>query len=344
MAFQIDNIPAHFATNIAIIHTLDKKTPFYLGFFSNFAKEMSSVMQPENHQLSDNPSLSCTASCEAKAGSIRCGGHLMDFSSPAVMGIINCTPDSFFEESRTFNVEAVMHRAVGMAEAGVDIFDIGGYSSRPGAAEVSPEEEWRRLDMALAPIRKAFPDIPVSVDTFRASVARKCVENYNVEIINDIGGGTLDPDMWATVADLKTAYVLMHMRGRPETMQSLTDYGDVTAEVMKDLAFKLDSLRLMGVADVIIDPGFGFAKTVRQNFSLLDNLEIFQQLGCPVLAGLSHKTMIWKTLGITPAEALDGTIALDTVALMKGADILRVHDVKPAVQTVALLNAMNNSK
>lgn len=297
-------------------------------------------MQPENHNIP----CGLSAGSAERARTIRCGGRLLDFSSPLVMGIINCTPDSFFEGSRTFSSDSVRLRATEMASEGVDIFDIGGYSSRPGAEEVSPEEEWRRLDMALAVIRKNFPDIPVSVDTFRASVARRCVENYNVEIINDIGGGTLDPDMWDTVAQLKTAYILMHMRGRPETMQTLTDYNDITADVIKDLAFKLDRLRLMGVADVIIDPGFGFAKTVAQNFTLLENLDMFQQLGCPVLAGLSHKTMIWKTLSISPSEALDGTIALNTVALMKKADILRVHEVKPAVQTVALLNELRKAK
>ena len=234
----------------------------------------------------------------------------------------------------------IMRRADRMVEDGVDIFDLGGYSSRPGAQEVAPEEEWRRLDTALAPLRSRYPDVPVSVDTFRSEVARRCVSEYGVEIINDISGGDLDPDMWQTVADLKVAYVLMHMRGTPSTMQRLTDYKDVTAEVLTDLAAKVDRLRSMGVADIIVDPGFGFAKDVDQNFRLLAELDVFRRLGCPLLAGMSHKTMIWKTLDITPEESLNGTVVLDTVALMKGADILRVHEVKEAVETVRLFERL----
>lgn len=269
-------------------------------------------------------------------------GKLTGFSRPWVMGIVNVTPDSFYEASRSFAADEIRRRADGMAAEGVDCFDIGGYSSRPGASDVSADEEFSRVARALDLVRRDFPEIPVSVDTFRATVARRCVEGWNVEIINDIGGGTLDADMWPTVARLKCAYILMHMRGTPATMQSHAIYSDVTAEVISDLAFKLDSLRALGVADVIIDPGFGFAKTVEQNFRLLDELEAFRVLGCPLLAGMSHKTMIWKTLGITPAESLNGTVVADTVALMKGADILRVHEVKEAVQTVKLLQQMGS--
>ena len=261
---------------------------------------------------------------------------IYDFESPKVMGIINVTPDSFFSGSRTPDLSSLSERLKKMLQSDPDFFDIGGYSSRPGAADISPEDEWDRLAPGLELLRKLSSSTPISVDTFRASVARKSVENFGVEIINDISGGTLDDEMWHTVADLKCAYVLMHMRGNPETMSSLTDYEDVTAEVLEDLAFKLAELRQLGVANVIIDPGFGFAKTVEQNFRLLRDLEVFRSLGCPLLAGLSRKSMIWKTLGTTPSEALNGTTALNAIALQKGADILRVHDVAEARECVTL--------
>ncbi len=275
--------------------------------------------------------------------SIRVGGDLMTFDIPRVMGIINVTPDSFYSGSRCFDAETVKKRVEEMRLEGADIIDIGGYSSRPGAADVDPEEEYRRLAEGLAIIRDIWENAVVSVDTFRADVARRCVEDWSVNIINDIGGGTLDRRMWETIADLGVAYVLMHTRGTPKTMGQLTEYDDVTADVLKDLAFKTDKLREMGVADIIVDPGFGFAKTVGQNFKMLAELDIFHEIGAPVLAGVSRKTMIWKTLGITPEESGDGTQVLDTVALMNGADILRVHDVKPAVQAVKLISALKSS-
>lgn len=271
---------------------------------------------------------------------INVGGNLMDFRSPKVMGIVNVTPDSFYGGSRVETAEAVRRRVAEMRRDGADIIDIGGFSSRPGASDVSPEEEYNRLAGGLEAVRIEWPEAIVSVDTFRAEVARRCVEEWGVAIVNDIGGGTLDPDMWNTVAELGVTYVLMHMRGTPATMTGLSDYGDVTAEVLSDLAFKLAKLREAGVADVIIDPGFGFAKTVEQNYRLLADLREFRVLGAPLLAGLSRKTMIWKTLGVTADEARDGTIALDTVALMNGADILRVHDVRPAVETIKLLEQL----
>lgn len=271
---------------------------------------------------------------------INVGGNLMDFRSPKVMGIVNVTPDSFYGGSRVETAEAVRRRVAEMRRDGADIIDIGGFSSRPGASDVSPEEEYNRLAGGLEAVRIEWPEAIVSIDTFRAEVARRCVEEWNVAIVNDIGGGTLDPDMWNTVAELGVTYVLMHMRGTPATMTGLTDYGDVTAEVLSDLAFRLAELREAGVADVIIDPGFGFAKTVEQNYRLLADLREFRVLGAPLLAGLSRKTMIWKTLGVTADEARDGTIALDTVALMNGADILRVHDVRPAVETIKLLEQL----
>lgn len=271
---------------------------------------------------------------------INVGGNLMDFRSPKVMGIVNVTPDSFYGGSRVETAEAVRRRVAEMRRDGADIIDIGGFSSRPGASDVSPEEEYNRLAGGLEAVRIEWPEAIVSVDTFRAEVARRCVEEWGVAIVNDIGGGTLDPDMWDTVAELGVTYVLMHMRGTPATMTGLSDYGDVTAEVLSDLAFKLAKLREAGVADVIIDPGFGFAKTVEQNYRLLADLREFRVLGAPLLAGLSRKTMIWKTLGVTADEARDGTIALDTVALMNGADILRVHDVRPAAETIKLLEQL----
>ncbi|MEE1022269.1 MAG: dihydropteroate synthase [Muribaculaceae bacterium] len=267
----------------------------------------------------------------------------MDFSVPRVMGIINVTPDSFYASSRTVDAAAVSARVAGMVAAGVDILDVGGYSTRPGAPDVSADEDYARLARGLEAIHRDYPDIPVSVDTFRAGVARRCVEDWNVDIINDIGGGTLDPEMWDTVADLGVAYVLMHIKGTPQTMQSHTDYDDVAADVLSDLARKAAELHARGVADVILDPGFGFAKTVEQNYRLLSALPLFRRLGMPVLAGLSHKTMIWKPLGITPAESTVPTVALDAMALQLGADVLRVHEVEPAVQTVKLFRLLRDN-
>ncbi|MCM1291887.1 MAG: dihydropteroate synthase [Prevotella sp.] len=268
--------------------------------------------------------------------SINIGGKLMTFDIPKVMAIVNVTPDSFVPGSRTMGGQDIERRISEITSQGADIIDIGGYSTRPGAAEVSPEEEYTRLARGLELIRKVVPQSVVSVDTFRADVARKCVEEWGVSIINDISGGDLDEDMAETVAELGVAYVAMHTRGTPATMQQMTTYDNVTAEVLEDLAAKLSRLRLLGVNDVIIDPGFGFAKTVSQNYQLLRELEIFKALGVPVLAGLSRKSMIWRPLGISPEDAADGTTALGMVALLNGADILRVHDVRPAVETVKL--------
>lgn len=277
------------------------------------------------------------------AAPVRTRGGIMDFYVPRVMGIINVTPDSFYASSRTVDAAAVSARVAGMVAAGVDILDVGGYSTRPGAPDVSADEEYARLARGLEAIRRDYPDIPVSVDTFRAGVARRCVEDWNADIINDIGGGTLDPEMWDTVADLGVAYVLMHIKGTPQTMQSHTDYDDVAADVLSDLARKAAELHARGVADVILDPGFGFAKTVEQNYRLLSALPLFRRLGMPVLAGLSHKTMIWKPLGITPAESTVPTVALDAMALQLGADVLRVHEVEPAVQTVKLYRLLRDN-
>ena len=265
-------------------------------------------------------------------------GQLMDFAVPKVMAIVNVTPDSFFSGSRLANAEEIRNRIRTVREEGADILDVGGYSSRPGAAEVSEEEEYSRLARGLEIIRDEWPEAPVSIDTFRSDVARRCIEEWGADIVNDISGGTLDPEMWRMVGDLKPVYVLMHMRGTPATMQSMTDYEDVTAEVITDLSRKCYELRGLGVNDIIIDPGFGFAKTVEQNFQLLRELGEFCKMGMPVLAGLSRKSMIWRKLGITPEESLAGTIALNTMAVERGANILRVHDVKPAVQVISLIS------
>lgn len=268
-------------------------------------------------------------------------GNLLEFTAPTVMGIINVTPDSFYAGSRVSGSELTERVGLMLAD-GAGMIDIGGYSSRPGADEVNPDEELSRLAPAISAIRAAFPDVLLSVDTFRASVAEECV-SLGVDIINDIGGGNLDPEMFSTVARLKVPYVLMHMRGTPATMQSMTEYEDVMTEVLRDMAFKVDALHQLGVRDVIVDPGFGFAKTVDQNFRLLAGLRAFSELGCPVLAGLSRKTLIWKELGTNPEHALNGTTALNMVALLNGADILRVHDVREAAETVRLFEALRRN-
>ena len=235
------------------------------------------------------------------------------------MGIVNVTPDSFYEGSRT-GVGQVTDRVARMLDEGADIIDLGGYSTRPGAAEVSAADELGRLLPAVDEIRRRFPDIPLSVDTYRAAVAAECLA-HGADIVNDIGGGDLDTEMFETVAEARAPYILMHMRGTPATMQTMTDYEDVAADVLRDLAFKTDRLHQLGVCDVIIDPGFGFAKTTDQNYRLLGALGALRELGCPLLAGISRKTMIWKELGITPDESLNGTTALNMIALMNGADI-----------------------
>ncbi len=217
-----------------------------------------------------------------------------------------------------------------MIEEGADILDLGAYSSRPGADDISAEEEWYRLEPALEIIRKRLPGIPLSVDTFRAQIVKKA-QAYQVEMVNDISGGN-DPDMYTTVAQNDMAYVLMHMRGTPQTMKSLSTYDNILTEIFSYFKERLDRARNQGIKDIILDPGFGFAKNIEQNYFLLDNLHYFRSLGCPILAGFSRKSMIYKKLNISAAEALNGTTVLNTIALIKGASILRVHDVKQAVE------------
>lgn len=251
------------------------------------------------------------------------------------MGILNATPDSFYAGSRKTNIGDLLRLAEQMLADGADILDIGGYSSRPGAEHISEEQEQNRVVEAIAEIHNAFPKAIISVDTFRASVANAAV-SAGAAIVNDISGGSMDADLHAEVSKLGVPYVLMHMRGTPKNMGQLTDYEDVLIDLVKYFSHKIESLRSQGVSDIVVDPGFGFAKTPTQGFSLLHNLRKFQLLECPVLVGVSRKSMISKTLGITPEEALNGTTVLNTIALMNGANLLRVHDVKEAAQAIAL--------
>jgi dihydropteroate synthase len=262
-------------------------------------------------------------------------GTLVDLSQPAVMGILNVTPDSFYAGSRVAHLDEVVRRAGEMLEHGATFLDVGGYSTRPGAADISPSAELGRVVPAVEAVRKAFPDALVSVDTFRAAVARAAVE-AGAGMVNDISGGTLDAEMFGTVAALQIPYVLMHLRGTPQTMTSYTQYEDLPREVFEYFVRKVFALRQLGVKDIVLDPGFGFAKTPDQNYELLRHWDVFRPLGLPMLAGLSRKSMIYKKLGIPVAEALNGTTVLNTIALTRGAAILRVHDVKEAVQAVRL--------
>lgn len=259
---------------------------------------------------------------------------------PWVMGILNVTPDSFYSGSRMGVDEMrIGERVEEILKEGGDIIDIGAYSTRSNADDISPEEEYSRLKIGLNVIKNIDANAIVSVDTFRADVARRCVEEFGVDIVNDVSGGTLDDDMFATVANLKVPYILMHMRGTPATMQQLTEYNDVTRDVIDDLHKKKCALNDLGIDDVIIDPGFGFSKIVEQNFEMLNRLEDFKQLDAPLLVGVSRKSMIYRTLGCTPVESLNGTTVINTISLLKGAHILRVHDVKEAVEVCKLVGS-----
>ncbi len=269
-------------------------------------------------------------------------GKLVELQRPWVMGILNVTPDSFYAESRTPMAEPVgiAERAEKMLLEGADIIDVGAYSSRSGAEDISPLEEMRRLEVALAAVRNVAPDVYVSVDTFRADVARQCVEHFGVDAINDISGGVLDKSMPKVVAKLGVPYIIMHMQGKPETMQQAPEYKDVVAEVLEFLARQQQRFFEAGGKDVIVDPGFGFGKTLLHNYRLMDRLEDFHELHAPLLVGVSRKSMIYKLLETTPQEALNGSTVLHTIAMMKGAHLLRVHDVKAAVEARSLLETM----
>lgn len=267
-------------------------------------------------------------------------GQLLSLDEPQVMGILNVTPDSFYAGSRKQTEAAIIDRIETILREGASIIDVGGYSSRPDAAEVSETEEMQRLEMALQPLLQHYPDVVVSVDTFRSSVARQCVEKYGVAMINDISGGELDERMFDTVAQLRVPYIMMHMRGTPQTMQQQTDYEDVTADLLKYFSQKLERLFRLGVNDVILDPGFGFSKTLAQNYELMRHLDDFRIFGLPLLVGVSRKSMIYKLLETTPEESLNGTTVLHTYALLQGADILRVHDVRAAKEAIRIVQQL----
>ena len=274
---------------------------------------------------------------------INVNGSLLDLSQPRVMGILNVTPDSFYAGSRTQTEAEIVRRMKQIVSEGAAIIDIGAYSSRPNADNVCAREEMERLRMGLKILFEIQPDAVVSVDTFRADVARMCVEEYGVAIINDIAAGEMDADMFHTVAALNVPYIMMHMQGTPQSMQQHPHYDNLLEEVLLYFARKVQQLRDLGVKDIILDPGFGFGKTIEHNYELLSHLEDFRIFELPLLVGVSRKSMIYRLLDITPQEALNGTTVLDTICLLKGADILRVHDVKEAVETVRIVQAMRNN-
>ena len=277
-----------------------------------------------------------------KPFSLNLKGELIEVTRPQVMGILNVTPDSFYSDSRSFDAEAISRRIDEMVSEGVDIIDLGAYSSRPGADEVPPQQEMQRLEMGMEILCKKAVSVPISIDTFRAEVAEFAIKTLGADIINDISAALLDENMISTVAQLKVPYIAMHMRGNPSTMSQLTHYDNVTAEVMRELSERINRLTLAGVNDIIIDPGFGFAKTTEQNFELLRNIELLHELGYPLLVGVSRKSMIYKSLNITASEALNGTTVINTLALQAGAAILRVHDVKAAHEAIKLIQLTNN--
>lgn len=275
--------------------------------------------------------------------SLNLSGRLVEFDRPAVMAIVNATPDSFFAGSRVATADQVARRTESLLAEGADIIDLGACSTRPGSESPDADEELRRLEPAFEAIRRVSADVPVSVDTFRASVARRCVTELGADIINDISGGTLDPAMFDTVAETGAPYVMMHTRGTPETMQQLTDYsaqGGVTAAVLEFFAERIADLAGRGVADIIVDPGFGFAKTVEQNWQLMRELPALLALGRPVLAGISRKSMLTRPLQISADEALPATVAANVMALERGAMILRVHDAAAARQAIATVSLL----
>jgi dihydropteroate synthase len=279
-------------------------------------------------------------SSDLKNKTINIKGFLMDFSTPKVMGILNITPDSFFEGSRKQTEEEIRRRVMQIMEEGADIIDIGGYSSRPNAAFVSEEEEMQRLDYALSILFEIYPEAVVSVDTFRSKVARKCVEKFGVAIINDISAGNLDDKMFDVVSGLKVPYIIMHMRGTPQTMMQYTTYNNLIQDISLYFSEKINQLRRIGVNDIIIDPGFGFSKSTNQNYQLMSSLENFCIFELPILVGISRKRMIRDILNCSPEESLTGTTVLNTLALTKKANILRVHDVKEAVEAVKLYSCI----
>ncbi len=274
---------------------------------------------------------------------INLDGKLLDFSEPVVMGIINVSPDSFYTGEKITSEKVLLKKVEQMIADGASIIDVGAVSTRPGAKLVSTKVELERLLPAVYAIRKRFPGIPMSVDTIRSWVAVRVIDETGPIIVNDISGGSLDSNMFETIGKMKVPYILTHIQGTPQTMQDEPDYEDVVRDISLWLSERVKKLTKLGVNDIIIDPGFGFGKTVMHNFDLLNRLDSFKVFQLPVMAGLSRKTMIWKLLDIKPEEALNGTSVLNTMALLGGADILRVHDVKQAVETISLINALKSS-
>lgn len=279
-----------------------------------------------------------------KAKSLNIKGKLVTLDEPWVMGILNVTPDSFYADSRIEDESALYKRIETILSEGGRIIDVGGCSTRPGAATATEEEERNRLKKALSILMLHYPEVIVSVDTFRADIARWAVEEYGVAIINDVSGGDMDPNMFRTIADLRVPYIIMHMRGTPETMQTLTAYENVTAEVLQSLAVKMNQLYQLGVNDVIVDPGFGFSKTIGQNYELMRHLSDFRILEAPLLVGISRKKMIYEMLETSIEGSLNGTTVLNTFALLHGADILRVHDVRDAVEAVRITQLLKEEE
>ncbi len=273
---------------------------------------------------------------------INCNGKLINFSKPLIMGIMNITPDSFFEGSRYNSEREIIDRVQQIINEGGDIVDIGAYSSRPGAKNISETEELDRLTFALNIINKNFDNLIISVDTFRSNIARIVVENYNVAIINDISAGELDGQMFEVISKLNIPYIMMHMQGNPQNMQNNPIYGDIIQEITLFFTKRIKKLQLLGVKDIIIDPGFGFGKTLEQNYEILKHLKNFKILELPILVGLSRKSMIYNLLDISPENSLNGTTAANTIALQNGANILRVHDVKEAVQLSIIESTLPN--
>ena len=269
-------------------------------------------------------------------------GELMILDSPKIMGILNITPDSFYSGSRVSSESEISSRAEKMLLNGADFLDIGGYSSKPGAEDVSEDEEMNRVIPAISAVKKAFPETVISIDTFRSSVAMAAF-NAGASLVNDISGGDGDPEMFQTVKKLKVPYIIMHMQGTPQTMQNNPSYKNVVQDVYKALSLKLNELKLLGVTDVIVDVGFGFGKTLEHNYDLLANLDYFHSLDAPLLVGMSRKSMVYKALDITPEESLNGTVVLNTIATQKGAQIVRVHDVKEAKEMLRLYSLTNLS-
>ena len=265
---------------------------------------------------------------------------LMDFSVPKIMGILNITPDSFYDGGRYNSKDKIQKQIEKMIISGADIIDVGGYSSRPGAKDISIEDELNRVIPAIEIIKQKFPKTIISIDTFRSRVASEAIIS-GADIVNDISGGNLDSNMFETVSKHKVPYILMHMRGNPENMMSKTNYENLTKDVCKYFSQRIDKAKSCGINDIIIDPGFGFSKTTQQNYELLNNLEFFKEFQIPIIIGVSRKSMIYKTLNTTPEKALNGSSVLHTIGLMKGANILRTHDVKEAVECVKIVSQLN---